>query len=118
MLIGAFDPSSSLTAVVASAHGIRLSSLDTWEELATLPAGRAARQLAFSSDGARLAIVYEQGYFQIWDLRRVRAELAALNLDWPRPPYPIANHSSGVPLTSAVVLTGTSDGSRSWMFLR
>ena len=44
--------------------------------------------LAFSPTGDRLVIAHQPGYVQWWDLRRVREQLASLNLDWDMPPYP------------------------------
>ena len=43
--------------------------------------------LAFSPGGDRLAVVLEPGYFQLWNLRQLREELAAMNLDWPDAPF-------------------------------
>jgi hypothetical protein len=41
----------------------------------------------FSPDGLRLVIAAEDG-LRVWDLRRIRAELVKLGLDWDAPPYP------------------------------
>jgi hypothetical protein len=47
--------------------------------------------LSFAPDGANLAVVQSDSVAQLWDLRQIRQQLAALNLDWelaPCPPVP------------------------------
>jgi hypothetical protein len=51
--------------------------------------------LAFSPGGDRLATVFEPGYFQLWNLRQLRKELAAMNLDWPDTPLPPDRNATG-----------------------
>jgi WD40 repeat protein len=46
--------------------------------------------LSLSSDGTRLAATTEHSMIALWDLRRLRQELAALDLGWEMPPYPSA----------------------------
>jgi hypothetical protein len=41
----------------------------------------------YSPDATMLAVA-SVGTVDLWDLRRLRAELAKLRLDWDRPPYP------------------------------
>jgi hypothetical protein len=42
--------------------------------------------LAFSPDGATLAVMQRDSVVQLWDLRQLRQDLAALNLDWDQQP--------------------------------
>ena len=46
--------------------------------------------LSLSPDGTRLAAPTEYNVIARWDLRRLRQELAALDLDWDMLPYPPA----------------------------
>ena len=81
--------------VVSQPDGVnRLVELATGRELAKLedPA-RIAGPAVFTSDGTRLVVaVYEQANYEadglrVWDLRRIRAELVNLGLDWDAPAY-------------------------------
>jgi serine/threonine protein kinase/WD40 repeat protein len=60
------------------------------QELATLAADNALKveTTTFSVDGGQLAVATNTGAIQLWDLRAVRRQLADLDLDWDRPPYP------------------------------
>jgi WD40 repeat protein len=86
----AFSPDGRTLATFASDWKVRLLRFETGEELATFPAGRATTSVCFNSTGDRLAVVNESGYFDLWDLRRLREQLASLHLDWDMPPYPPA----------------------------
>jgi WD40 repeat protein/predicted Ser/Thr protein kinase len=58
---------------------------ETGRLLATLgPLGNngAATRPRFSSDGHRLAVFNDDGVLNLWDLQRLRRELAAFRLDW------------------------------------
>ncbi len=79
----AFSPDSRVAAVSVTDLEIRLLAVETGEELARLPTGRLLNWLAFSPSGDRLAATCEPGYFQLWNLRQLRKELTAMNLDWP-----------------------------------
>ena len=74
---------------------IRLTMVETGEELATLPTDRLLTTLAFSPGGDRLVAVLEPGYFQLWNLRQLRKDLAAMNLDWPDVPLPPDRSATG-----------------------
>src|SRR5678815_5954455 len=91
----AFSPDGRIAAFSASDHEIRLVVVQTGEELATLPSSRLLTCLAFSPDGDQLATVSEPGYFQLWNLRKLREELAAINLDWPDIPLPPDRNATG-----------------------
>jgi hypothetical protein len=81
------SPDSRLV-VLGLAEGVyRLVELATGRELARLEdpdlyTGNAV----FTPDGTRLAVTAKDG-LRVWDLRRVRAELVKLGLDWDLPPY-------------------------------
>jgi WD40 repeat protein len=70
---------------------VRLVDPGSGQAIATLDTGTGSSDhfhcLAFSPDGSHLAA--GQGHIiHLWDLRRIRAGLAAIGLDWDRPAYP------------------------------
>jgi serine/threonine protein kinase/WD40 repeat protein len=72
-------------------HLIDLRDVATPKHLATLelpPGLRDIAGLSLSPDGTRLAADTEANLLCLWDLRRLREGLAALDLDWEMPPYP------------------------------
>jgi WD40 repeat protein len=100
----AFSPDGRLAALGVFDQEIRLLVLETGEELATLPTSRLLTSLAFSPGGDRLVATCEAGYFQLWNLRQLRKELAALNLDWPDAPLPPPGRNTTGQLPITVVL--------------
>jgi hypothetical protein len=78
-------------ALSISPHQIQLADTATGREvighLSTVQP-LTATPLAFSADGTRLAAATNQRTVLLWDLRAVRAQLAAKDLDWDLPPYP------------------------------
>jgi WD40 repeat protein len=72
-------------AIAYTSSDVRLLDPDTLEELATLVAPEPAVRivLAASPDSSTLAVV-SSGTIHLWKLRRLRAELAAMGLDWSR----------------------------------
>jgi WD40 repeat protein len=91
----AFSPDGRVAALSVSDYEIRLMVVETGEELATLPTGHLLNGLAFSPGGDRLAAILEPGYFELWNLRQLRQELAAMNLDWPGAPLPPDRSATG-----------------------
>jgi WD40 repeat protein/serine/threonine protein kinase len=90
----AFSPDSRIIAVVLGGDTLRLIETTSGQELATLQAPELhdiGALLRFSPDGTRLAVMYGPGPVQLWDLRLIRQELAAMSLDWNMPPYPPAS---------------------------
>jgi WD40 repeat protein len=109
----AFSPDGRVAAINVSDREIRLTVVETGEELATLPTGRLLTWLAFSPGGDRLAAVLEPGYFQLWNLRKLREELAAMNLDWPGAPLPPDRTATGKLRITVVPEPSTSGNSAS-----
>lgn len=105
----AFSPDSRLAALSVADSEIRLLVVETGEELATLPTSHLLNWLAFSPDSGRLAAVLEPGYFQLWNLRQLREELAALNLAWPAAAL-LPERSAARDIRITVVLTSPGPG--------
>jgi hypothetical protein len=89
-----WDITSEL-AVLGVKNGIyRLVKLPTGRELARLEdPEQNDGPAAFTPDGTKLVVVAKNGLC-IWDLRRIRAELAKLDLDWEAPAYPPAANAN------------------------
>jgi hypothetical protein len=71
---------------------VQLIDPTTGRALATLqaPEPRQVSWLCFSPDGDRLAVATTGDHVQLWDLRLIRRQLAAMGLDWDQPPDPPA----------------------------
>jgi serine/threonine protein kinase/WD40 repeat protein len=52
-----------------------------------LPGRASLTGISLSPDGTRLAMATDYNLIALWNLRRLRQELAALGLDWEMPPY-------------------------------
>jgi WD40 repeat protein len=74
--------------VLGQTEGVyRLVELATGREVARLEdPKRTAGAAVFTPDGTRLVAAGQDG-LRVWDLRRIRAELAKLDLDWAAEPY-------------------------------
>ena len=88
--LSAFSPDGEIWAIGNPPHHTCLYSTATGRRLAILEPPHKAQisGLAFSPDGATLAVMQRDSVVQLWDLRYLRQELAALNLDWDLPAYP------------------------------
>jgi serine/threonine protein kinase/WD40 repeat protein len=88
----AFSRDGGLLALAQGRNRIHLHDAATLRQLATLEAPGAIdlTGLSLSPDGTRLAAATQQDVVALWDLRRLRQELAALDLDWEMLPYPPA----------------------------
>ena len=86
----AFSRDGRLLAI-DDAGRVRLVDTDTGREVATLDAGTGSSAnffcMAFSPDGTYLAAGRDH-IIHLWDLRRIREQLAALGLDWDGAPVP------------------------------
>jgi WD40 repeat protein/tRNA A-37 threonylcarbamoyl transferase component Bud32 len=87
--LDAFSPDGEIWAIGNPPFHTRLYSTATGRPLAILepPHQMPIASLAFSPDGATLAVMQNDSVVQLWDLRQIRQQLAALNLDWDLPPY-------------------------------
>jgi WD40 repeat protein len=84
-----FSPDARLLAVRKSAEEVQLLDPATGLEVACLP-GATLTPRCFNPDGTRLVVLEGDRRLRVWDLRRLRQELAKMNLDWELPPYPPA----------------------------
>jgi len=90
----AISPAGQTAAVLRGRNSeTSLIDLASGRELATLAEGVP---LGFSGDGSRLAMCIEDPpNLAVWDLRRIREELAVMKLDWEQPPFPPPAANSG-----------------------
>ena len=102
-----FSPDSRLLAVEAGKGVIRLIDIATGADLARLedPNQDAAHYFLFSPDGTRLVTLGKgkEGGIHVWDLRSIRRQLKAFDLDWDAPDYPPEPPSSQKPLRLEIV---------------
>jgi serine/threonine protein kinase/WD40 repeat protein len=96
----AFSPDGRMMARIQR-HKIQLLETSTEKPLATLeaPGSIVMMKLQFSPDGSQLTAVQFDQQVQLWDLRLIRQELAAMHLDWDSPPYPPVVDSPTPPVT-------------------
>ena len=83
------SPDGRMIAVRIGKRLVRLLEAERGTVIATFthPNGMPVRQILFSGDGAHLAVVSDSvSELFIWDLARLRRELARLGLDWSAPP--------------------------------
>jgi serine/threonine-protein kinase len=102
---GYYDVSpDSRLVVLTLAEGIhRLVELASGRELARLEDPEQFNGGAvFTPDGTRLVAAGKYG-LRVWDLRRIRAQLTELGLDWDAPPYPVAPEATPAPLEVHIV---------------
>jgi WD40 repeat protein/predicted Ser/Thr protein kinase len=91
--LGALTPDGRILAIIRDRRAVQLLEADTGRVLADLeaPGGIPISWVRFTPDGTSLlALEWTRG-IQVWDLRRLRTELAALNLDWEMPASPAGN---------------------------
>jgi WD40 repeat protein len=88
----AFSSDGRRMAVLESHRQIRLLDATSFAERArfTLPEHCFIQALCFTPDGSRLiAGTFRPGMVYIWDLPHIRADLAAIGLDWAGETYKI-----------------------------
>jgi WD40 repeat protein len=80
----AFARDGGLLAIAHTLTDVQLVDPTTGQALATLhaPDPRQVAWLGLSHDGGRLAVATAGDHVQLWDLRLIRQQLAALGLDW------------------------------------
>jgi WD40 repeat protein len=105
----AWSPDGQVVAVEQTPGVIVLRDAATFAPLVQLrqPAGERAaglHGLHFSPDGTALLVQDRDHHgLRLWDLRELRRELAAVGLDWDRPPFPPAPAVDARPLEVEVV---------------
>lgn len=94
-------------AVLNLENGVfRLVEMASGRELARLEdPDQYAGFARFTSDGTKLVAQAQNG-LRVWDLRRIRQELARLGLDWDAPPYPPEKPDSTPPTPLEVEVIG------------
>jgi WD40 repeat protein len=110
----AFTPDGRLLALVQGRNRIHLHDAATLRQLATLevPGPADLWGLSLSPDGTRLAANTDYNVIALWDLRRLRQELAALDLDWEMPPYPPPGNAAEPVGVLSVEVLPAPEGSR------
>jgi WD40 repeat protein len=112
----AFTPDGRLLAVTLSPAMVELLDAATWRPLARLQAQDPDPILlpGFTPDGSRLVVVRAAGGAYVWDLRRIREELKALDLDWDMPSFgPRCSAYDAKPLrTPASLIVGSAGTTR------
>ncbi|HEY6562895.1 MAG TPA: hypothetical protein VIY86_00235, partial [Pirellulaceae bacterium] len=86
-----FSPDGAMIAVASQSGSVRLMDPTSAREFVRLehPKGYGTPHYIFTPDGTSLMSVSTaqiSGF--VWDLRRIREELAARGLDWELPPFP------------------------------
>lgn len=99
---GQFAPDSHLLAVATATGVIQLLDVGTGRKLARLedPDQAASLYYVFSPDGTRLVNLTKgrEAGIHVWDLRAIRRQLKALDLDWDAPDYRPEPPSTPTPL--------------------
>ena len=95
----AFTGDGQLMALGIAPDQVLLADAATGRELARLTTLQSVTllRLAFSPDGTKLIASTNQKTVLVWDLRRIREQLAPLGLDWDAPAYPIVPAASDAP---------------------
>ena len=80
----AFSNDRATMAVSHSPSAVGLVNPESGQAFAELEAQNPQLMswLRFSPDGNQLAVVCSTHVIQLWDLRRIRQQLAAMGLDW------------------------------------
>jgi serine/threonine protein kinase/WD40 repeat protein len=100
-----FSADSSMFAFGESLHVVRLLDPVTGREFAQLHAPDFAilNTLAFSPDGSLLVAGTNNDQIRVWDLRRIRPQLAEMGLDWNLPAFsPVEQKAPQKPMTVVV----------------
>jgi eukaryotic-like serine/threonine-protein kinase len=87
----AFSPDGRWLALTENSAATTIVDTKTGRPAATLDDPNQDRPygVAFSPDGGQLVLSTWDSYsIHVWDLRRIRAQLKAIGLDWDAPPYP------------------------------
>jgi tetratricopeptide (TPR) repeat protein len=95
----AFTRDGRLMALAIGYDQVLLAEAATGRELARLTTLQpvSPTPLIFSPDGTKLIARTNQKTALLWDLRRIREQLAPMGLDWDAPPYPTVPAASEAP---------------------
>jgi tetratricopeptide (TPR) repeat protein len=85
----AFTRDGTMMAIAISPNMVQLRDTGAGQEIARLvtPDPQSIYTLRFSADGSCLAAGRDNQVVTVWDLRQIRKQLAAIGLDWERPPF-------------------------------
>jgi WD40 repeat protein len=86
----AFTQNGRIAALRSDRSKVLLIEIATGRELGLLesPDAHDVSAICFVADDTRLVVSMDKYPMRVWDLRRVRQQLAAMNLDWEAPPLP------------------------------
>lgn len=99
-----FSGDGQFLAFSRSRTRVDLLHVPTLEVLASFSdRENVAAILALDEHATKLVIGQNRQFYECWDLRKLRAELAALNLDWNCPPLPSLDPSSVTPIKIEMV---------------
>jgi WD40 repeat protein len=110
---GVFSPNNCLIAYGTDDGSIRLATPDSDEEIARFSSPEVGRisPHGFSPDGRFLLTQgQETGALHVFDLWRIRRQLAELGLDWDLPRYPPAEAEKTSPALAPLLQVEVTDG--------
>jgi serine/threonine protein kinase/WD40 repeat protein/tetratricopeptide (TPR) repeat protein len=89
----AFTVDGRLMALQIASDQVLLAEAATGRELVRLTTllPVTPTPLVFGPDGTKLVASTRQKTALVWDLRRIRDQLAPMGLDWDAPPYPVTS---------------------------
>ena len=87
----AFTQDARIAALRSGRSNVLLIETATGRELALLesPEPHDISHLCFTADDTKLVVALNQHPLRVWDLRRIRQQLAGMGLDWEAPPLPL-----------------------------
>jgi eukaryotic-like serine/threonine-protein kinase len=102
-----FTPDGRIVALSVGRGDVALFDAVTFAPLSTFeaPEGNAVSGIAFSPDGAQLAVSTQGQEIRLWNLAALRRQLAELKLDWNAPPLSESAIPAG-PIGLAVIGSG------------
>lgn len=110
---GAFSPQGRLVALPAVKRIIVLFAAASGRKLVALRGPNPnflEGRYAFSPDGSQLWAGRREGSLEMWDLRRLRARLTEMGLDWDQPPFPPPVEAAPPPPLRVEIDLGEPDG--------
>lgn len=107
-----FSPDGTVMCLWASQEQVRLIDVATSRTLANLANQLSLNStpISFSPDGTRLVAGTRTKIALLWDLKQIRAQLRAANLDWDAPPYDDVRAPATCPIRLQVLGQVTEPG--------